>query len=98
MIITAILVTSFPGPFPKWREGTSQSTQHVLFPTIYNNCKLCIVLQLIIIVNFKASLRTRQYYWLKNCLLALRARALDKFGEVDTVPVSENSFNNNWLK
>ena len=26
-------------------------------------------------------------------LLALRARALAKFGEVDTVPVSENSFN-----
>ena len=25
-------------------------------------------------------------------LLALRARALAKFGEVDTVPVSENSF------
>ena len=67
--------------------------QRVLFPTntINNNCKLYIVLQLIlIIVNFRASLRTKQYYWLKNCwaLLALRARALAKFGEVDTVPVS----------
>ena len=68
--------------------------QHVLFPTINNNCKFYIVLQLIIIVNFRASLRTKQYYWLKSCwaLLALRARALAKFGEADTVPVSENSF------
>ena len=68
---------------------------HVLFPTIYNNSKVCIVLQLIIIVNCRASLRTEQYYWLKNCLLALRARSLAKVGEVDAVPVSENSFNNN---
>ena len=31
-------------------------------------------------------------------LLALRARALAKFGEVDTVPVSENSFNKKKYK
>ena len=30
---------------------------------------------------------------MRQSLLALRARALAKFGEVDTVPVSENSFN-----
>ena len=30
---------------------------------------------------------------LRSLLLSLRARALAKFGEVDTVPVSENSFN-----
>ena len=29
----------------------------------------------------------------RQLLLALRASALAKFGEVDTVPVSENSFN-----
>ena len=29
----------------------------------------------------------------RQSLLALRARALAKFGEVDTVPDSENSFN-----
>ena len=40
--------------------------QHFLFPTMNNNCKLYIVLQLII-VKFRASLRTKQYYWLKNC-------------------------------
>ena len=77
-------------------RGSASVLPRVLFPTIYNNCKLCIVLQFIIILNFRASLRTKQYYWLKNCLLALRAaRALAKFCEVDPVPVSENSFNNN---
>ena len=63
--------------------------------SINNNSKLYIVLQLIIIGKFRVSLRTNQYYWLKNCwaLLALQARALAKFAEVDrvdTVPVSEN--------
>ena len=77
------------------RLGRTGQDQHVLFPTIYNNSKVCIVLQLIIIVICRASLKTKQYYWLKNCLLALRARSLAKFGKVDTVPVSENSFNNN---
>ena len=41
------------------------ANQHVLFPTINNNCKF--VLQLII-VNFRASLRTKQYYWMKKLL------------------------------
>ena len=30
---------------------------------------------------------------MRQSLLSLRARALAKFGEVDTIPLSENSFN-----
>ena len=36
---------------------------YVLFPTINNNCKLYIVLQLVI-VNFRAILGTKQCYWM----------------------------------
>ena len=45
------------------RMRKNENSQHVLFPTINNNCKLYIVLQLIIIVNFRAILRTKQCYW-----------------------------------
>ena len=52
----------------KERNIRARNIQHVLFPTINNNCKLYTVLQLIIIVNFRASLRTKQYYWMKKLL------------------------------
>ena len=41
------------------------------------------------------TLTTRRERVARQSLLALRARALAKFGEVDTVPVSENSLKYN---
>ena len=35
---------------------TGVEMQHVLFPPIYNNSKLCLVLQFIIIVNYRTKI------------------------------------------
>ena len=51
-----------------------------VYPHTYNNYQYRVILGL-------------SHFSLHQSLLALRTRALAKFGEVDTVRVSENSFN-----
>ena len=57
-----------------------------MYPHTYNNSQYRVDLSWVV---------TFLTHWdsIRTSLLALRARALAKFGEVDTVPVSENSFN-----